>query len=141
MELSRLCWWRVRDYFNLELLIFVYEIVLFAANLLMADYHSVLMRKGRPIKHGWWALSYLILTAFLAYLGGSYVLAFVSVVLRKVVFDTALNIFNDRPLFFVSTETTSIIDRLHYWAFGKNSEIYMILYILILIVLNIWMAH
>ena len=51
-----------------------------------------------------------------------------TMLLRKFLFDTALNLYNGRAIFFVSKETTSIIDRVHYWAFGIHSEIYQVAY-------------
>ena len=141
MECYRICRNGIRDHFNLESVIFISEVLLIIANIWMALYHSKLMLSDRKIKHGWWGFAYIVLTAFLAYLSGSILLACVSLFIRKTVFDTALNLFNGRAVFFVSTETTSIIDRIHFKLFGKASAIYMILYIIAIILLNIWIAN
>jgi hypothetical protein len=121
-------------------MIWLYTIGLIGVNILMAWWHARLLKQSRPIKHGWWGLSYLILTAFLAYLSGSVLLAVNSLFIRKVFFDTALNLFNGRAIFFVSKETTSLIDRVHYWAFGMHSEIYMTIYLMVSVILTIWSA-
>lgn len=110
-----------------------------AANILMALQHHLMMQDGRKIKHGWWGLAYLAFAGVASLLTHSWILFVNSLFIRKVIFDTALNLFNHRPLFFVSTETTSIIDKLHYKLFKKKSEIYMTAYFIIIIILTILM--
>lgn len=115
-------------------------LILIAVNILMAWWHSRLLKQSRPIKHGWWGLSYIVLAAFLAYLSGSILVGVNSLFIRKVFFDTSLNLFNGRAIFFVSRETTSIIDKWHYKLFGMHSEIYMTIYLMVVVVLTVWIA-
>jgi len=53
----------------------------------------------------------------------------------------SLNLYNGRGIFFVSKETTSIIDRFHFWAFGVYSEIYQTMYFMGWIILMIKFAR
>lgn len=108
-----------------------------AINIIMAFHHHLMMQDGERIKHGWWGALYLSFAGLAGLLTNSWLLFVNSLFIRKVVFDTALNLFNHRPLFFVSTETTSIIDKLHYKIFKKNSELYMSIYFIVIIALTI----
>lgn len=104
------------------------QVFLIAFNIWMARYHSRLLKKDRKIKHGLWGGLYLAICIGITLLFGDLWLLIACFLLRKFLFDTALNLYNGRGLFFVSTETTSIIDRVHFWAWGKHSEIYQIVY-------------
>jgi hypothetical protein len=100
---------------------------LIAFNIWMARYHSRLLKRDKKIKHGLWGGLYLALAGGLSlWFGWWFFLS--TLLLRKFLFDTALNLYNGRAIFFVSKETTSIIDRVHYWAFGLHSEIYQVAY-------------
>ena len=114
------------------------ELLLLIANILMAWHHAELIEEGRPIRHGWWGAAYLALAICFAWLNQSWALFVASLFLRKIVFDLSLNIFRDLPIFYVSSSTTSIIDKLHYRFFGKRSEVYMSFYLLLLIFINIF---
>lgn len=118
-------------------MIFAGEIVLIAVNILMAWYHKKLIAARKPIKHGFWGFGYLIFSAALSIVLQSWVLMIASLFIRKVVFDLSLNLFREKPLFYVSSSTTSIIDRIHYWAFGNKGEIYYLIYFVAIILINI----
>jgi len=121
-------------------MIYAAEILLLGANLLMALRHSHIIEvEHKTPKHGWWGLAYVSLTAILCLLLHSWLLAVCSALLRKIAFDLALNKFRDKPLFYVSSSTTSIIDKIHNKIFGKKSEVYMAIYTLLLIVLNFFL--
>lgn len=115
------------------------EILLICLNVIMAGHHANLIKTGRPIKHGWWGLAYGAVVAILSGLwwwkSGSLwqgvELAICAAFVRKVFFDLPLNLFRGKPLFYVSTSTTSLIDRFHNKAFGNRSEVYMTIYFLI----------
>ena len=107
--------------------IYISQAFLIAINIWMARYHSRLLKKDKKIKHGLWGGLYLAVAGGLSICFGWWF--FLStLLLRKFLFDTALNLYNGRAIFFVSKETTSIIDRVHYWAFGIHSEIYQVAY-------------
>jgi hypothetical protein len=121
-------------------MIFIAEILLIIANLVMAAHHANLIKDERPIKHGWWGLSYIVFAVLVSWLNHSWMLLFLSILIRKVVFDLALNIFRGLPIFYVSSSTTSIIDKVHYKLFGKRSEVYMFAYLIAIIFLNIFLC-
>jgi hypothetical protein len=116
---------------------YISEILLVIVNIAMAYYHSTIFKKGKKVKHGWWGAAYLGLAGLLSFLSNSWVLFILCFPIRKVVFDLSLNAFIGRQLFFVSTETDSILDKLHYKLFGKKSEIYMAIYALLILVGNV----
>jgi hypothetical protein len=99
----------------------------------MAAWHAHLEKIKRPIKHGWWALVYCIPVAAVMYFQGllhfawnwkimwpevAYALACFAG--RLDVFNISLNEFRKLPIFYASTQTTSIVDRIEYWLVGKR---------------------
>lgn len=112
------------------------QVILLAFNFWMAGYHSRLIKKGITPYHGWWGLFYLVVLLGLSWLTSWWLIP-LGLLNRKVFFDTALNLYRDLPLFYVSSTTTSIIDRIHYKLFGKKSEIYMFFYFFCIILLNL----
>jgi len=119
--------------------IYISQAFLIAFNIWMARYHSRLLKKDKKIKHGLWGGLYLALAGGLSFWFGWWF--FLStLLLRKFLFDTALNLYNGRGIFFVSSETTSIIDRVHFWAFNIHSEIYQTMYFMGWVILMIKQA-
>lgn len=112
------------------------QIILIAVNIAMAYYHSVLIKKGKKIQHGYWGGGYLLLAGLLSVLTGSWVLMIFSLFVRKVVFDLSLNLFRGLPLFYVSKTPMSLIDVFHLVIFKDKIRIYMAVYLVIAIVLN-----
>lgn len=115
------------------------EVLLVLVNIAMAWWHSELIKDGKPIKHGLWGGGYLALAVLFSVLNHSWTFFVLSLFIRKVVFDLLLNSFRGLPLFYVSKSPKSIIDKLHLKWFGSNSELYMSIYFVILIVLNFFM--
>lgn len=111
-------------------------ILMVGVNLCMAWHHTDLIERGRPIRHGWWALGYLALAALFAVLNRSILLMVDLCLVRKVVFDLSLNLMRGLPLFYVSRTTTSIIDQIHYRLFGLNSKPYMALYFIAILIIT-----
>ena len=107
------------------------QLILIFLNIGMAKYHAYLIKSERKIKHGLWGGGYVIVCLALAWYFKSWVFFVAACLQRKVFFDLSLNLFRNLPLFYVSTTTTSIIDKWHYQLFGKRSEIYMIIYLLL----------
>lgn len=116
---------------------YILLILSIAVNIAMAAYHAKLIKAGKPIKHGYWGGSYVIFVASCFYFGNSWQLIICQLLARKVFFDVALNLFRGLPMFHVSTTTTSIIDKIHNRFFGKRSEIYLFIYLMVLIMLSI----
>lgn len=120
-------------------MIYILEILIISINVTMAYHHSNLIEDGKKIYHGWWGFLYFIFLLLTAWIGKSYILFLLGFPIRKVFFDLSLNLFRGLPLFYVSTKTTSLIDRLHNYIFGKKSEYYMFFYAVIVIVLNVFL--
>ncbi len=120
--------------------VYISQAFLIAFNIWMARYHSRLLKRDRKIKHGLWGGLYLLLAGCLSLCFGWWFFAS-TMLLRKFLFDTALNLYNGRGLFFVSQETTSIIDRIHFKLFGIHSEIYQTVYFMMWVVLMIKIAR
>ena len=108
---------------------FLFAALIIAYNIITAWWHSVLIKQGRRIYHGWWATAYLLLIGILCVVSGSGWLAIFSLLIRKPVFDVALNLFRDLPMFYVSSDPDSLIDDIHYSLFEKRSEIYLLIYL------------
>lgn len=108
-------------------------VILIAVNILMAKYHSHLIINGKRIQHGLWAFVYLSLVVLIS---RNWIFILNSFFLRKFFFDVSLNFFRGLPFFYVSTKTTSIMDKLHYKIFGKNSEFYQLIYLTIFVILS-----
>lgn len=120
-------------------MIYILEILLIVFNITMAWHHYQLIADGKRIYHGLWGSYYIAFAVLVAFVGKSWVLMILSLPLRKVVFDLSLNLFRGLPLFYVSTKTTSLIDKAHNYIFGKNSEVYMAFYFIIIIALNFFL--
>jgi hypothetical protein len=136
-------------------MIVILQIALVAVNIGMAWLHDKKIAKHKAIKHFVGGTVYLILAAgmpLLLFNGGGITreeiikasVFFVCALLqRKSIFDSALNLFRNLPLFYVSNEPrgksfweamdhdVSVIDWLHYKAFGNRSELYVIIYLLL----------
>ena len=110
-------------------------LLFFLANVLMAWYHSTLIKKCIKIRHGLWGGSYLVSVGLVSYFGNSWELAACLLFLRKWSFDISLNLFRDLPMFYVSKKPASIIDKAHNYLFGKRSEVYMAVYFIATIIL------
>lgn len=117
-------------------MIYIAEIILLAVNISMAAYHASLIKDEKKINHALWGGIYLVTAGLFSFFNHSWTLLVLSLFIRKVFFDLSLNLFLGRQLFYVSTETTSVIDKIHYKLFGKNSEIYMGIYLAVIVFLN-----
>jgi len=113
-----------------------------AINVIMAGIHANMIKEGKKIKHGLWGGGYLIGLVALCFAydwgGFNWWLLLDGLLIRKVFFDIPLNLFRGLPFFYVSSTTTSIIDRFHNSVFGKHSEIYMTIYFLASIYITVW---
>lgn len=114
----------------------VWVLIFFCLNLIMAGLHAEMIKKGRRIKHGLWGGGYLLTVFVLTYFVKSWELAICLLVLRKWSFDLSLNLFRGKPLFYVSANPASIIDKVHNSIFGKRSEPYMFFYMAATIILT-----
>ena len=81
-------------------------------NVVLAKIDADKIRDGVHIKHGINALVYCALIAPTLFLSWSYPIAMMA--LRRIVFDTSLNLFRGLPYDYISSSTTSIIDGISY---------------------------
>ena len=119
-------------------MIYLFEILLVIINVFMAWYHATLIEAHRPILHGVWGGAYLFILGMLSIKFG-WLFTFCGLLNRKVFFDLSLNLFRGLPIFYVSSSTTSILDKLHNKIFGTDSRIYMTIYLVILIALQFFL--
>lgn len=113
------------------------QLIFLAVNILMAWWHGRLIAKDKTIKHGLWGGAYLAAAIAVSWWAKSWQLFILLCLIRKVFFDTALNLFRGKNMFYVSSKTTSIIDKIHYKIFGVKSEIYIGIYLALIVFLNL----
>lgn len=76
----------------------------------MAIYHSVLIKRNKPIKHGLWSAIALAVAGLFGLINIWYIP--VMIFLRAMVFNGALNYFRHLPFLYTSPTSTSILDKL-----------------------------
>lgn len=113
------------------------QVLMIAANIWMAHYHASIFLKGGTVKHGLWGGAYVLVAGILSWIAGSWCLLLCYFLARKVFFDSFLNKFQKFSIFRVSKETSSILDQMHNWLFKSKSKVYLPLYFLVLIILNL----
>lgn len=118
---------------------FILTFLYICLNVFLAQIDAYKIRSGMRIKHGINAGVYILLCGIALYITRDTYFFVALMFLRKVVFDTSLNILRGLPYSYASSTTTSIIDRatyrlnqrLGYWLFyGIISLITLILIIL-----------
>lgn len=87
----------------------------------MAWWHSVLIKRNRPIKHGLWGGGFFLFSALVGFFFASIPLFLFCVISRKPVFDLSLNKFRGKELLHVSKSTASTIDDIHISLFGDKA--------------------
>lgn len=83
-------------------------------NILLANHDALKISRNQKIEHGINALVYLALILPAGYLTNSWIFLIGLLALRRIVFDTALNLIRGLKFNYISKTTTSIIDRLSY---------------------------
>ena len=83
-------------------------------NILLANHDALKISRNQKIEHGINALVYLALILPAGYLTNSWICLIGLLALRRIVFDTALNLIRGLKFNYISKTTTSIIDRLSY---------------------------
>lgn len=81
-------------------------------NILLAKIDAYKIKHNKRIRHAINALVYCVLVAPTFYISWHYPIAMLA--LRRIVFDTCLNLFRGLPFDYISATTTSIIDRISY---------------------------
>jgi hypothetical protein len=111
-------------------MIWLPELILILLTVGIAYWHSRLIRSGRPIKHGWWAVIAGVLIAAATWwewpnLSDLQLILFAVAqgCSRLVVFNVSLNLFRGLSWTYTSPTTTSVIDQLEGRLFGGRAWI------------------
>jgi hypothetical protein len=112
------------------------EIILLIINVIMAEWHTHLKDKNIRYNKDVYVIGYVGIALILTAISRSILLVPTAFLLHKVAYDFAYNIFRGLPLFFVSTSPMSLIDRIHFYFLGKYSEIYQVVYLLLILTIN-----
>lgn len=115
-------------------------LVLFTCiNIALAKYDAWKIKNNKWIYHGINAVIYLILLIYPYILTKDWFFMIALLSLRRIVFDTALNLFRGLRFDYISSTTTSIIDRLSYKFQAKYGYIPYYGMFFILIMLSIFL--
>lgn len=93
---------------------FILTFLYICLNVFLAQIDAYKIKVGIHIKHGVNAGVYILLCGITLYITRDVYFFIALMFLRKIVFDTFLNIFRGLPYNYASKTTTSIIDRLTY---------------------------
>lgn len=88
-------------------------------NIWMAFHHARLIGQNRPIRHGLWAAGYLAAVVLFCVLF-TWWYAPMLVLNRAIIFSPVLNLRRGLPINYISSTTTSVIDKLEFRLFGRN---------------------
>jgi hypothetical protein len=110
-------------------------ILFIAINIALAKYDSWRIARHKRIYHGINAVVYLILLVYPYIVTKDWFFIIALLSLRRIVFDTALNLFRGLRFDYISSTTTSIIDRLSYKFQAKYGYVpyYGVFFILIIL--------
>jgi hypothetical protein len=81
-------------------------------NIALAYIDAWKISKHKSIKHGLNAFIYCLLISPTILISWTYPIGLLA--LRRIIFDTSLNLFRGLPFDYISKSTTSVIDRLSY---------------------------
>jgi len=112
-------------------------ILFIAINIALAKYDSWRIARHKRIYHGINAVVYLILLIYPYIVTKDWFFIIALLSLRRIVFDTALNLFRGLRFDYISSTTTSIIDRLSYKFQAKYGYVPYYSMFFILIILSI----
>lgn len=108
------------------------HLIYLAFTISMAIYHSTLIKRGKVIKHAWWALLSVVIAGLFGLINWLYIPAFI--MMRALVFSPTLALFRHLPINYTSLTSTSIIDKLERKVFrtwGHKMGIYLGVFILL----------
>jgi hypothetical protein len=88
-------------------------------NIAMAFHHARLIKQNRPIRHGLWACAYMGAVVLSCVVFTWWYLP-ILVLNRAVIFSPVLNLRRGLPVNYISSSTTSVIDKLESRLFGRN---------------------
>lgn len=114
----------------------IYFIIYFSFCLMLAEDNATRIEKGKRIKHFWNGFYHLLWASF-AYLLFGFKAGVSVLLIGRLAFDTALNIFRDLPIDYVSPDPKSIVDKVEKYLFKSDGYTPKIIYLALLICLQI----
>jgi hypothetical protein len=122
-------------------------ILVLPVNIMLAWWHSRLIKAGRPIVHGLWGLLYAgligvaiwLLWPAVALLSHVSAFALACAAGRVPVFNIALNFFRGLSWDYMSATSTSIIDKIMLRLFGRNVRVLWAALIAVAIILQFFL--
>lgn len=129
-----------RSCVNLEYVNYLIELFFIGVCILNAWIDAKRIKGGKRIYHGVNGGIYLALT-FGSYFLGGWFLVLAVLIIRKVFFDVALNLFRGLPFFYFPQNPKSILDKLQYKVFNVNMEILWVVLVLLLLILNVFVLR
>jgi hypothetical protein len=124
---------------NMILLKIILIVVYILINMALAKYDAYKIATNKKIKHGINALVYVILILPTFNFTKSWVYLIGLLALRRIVFDTALNLYRGLKHDYISATTTSIIDRLSYDIQAKYGYLYYYGVFAIIVIISIFL--
>lgn len=99
-----------------------------AYNIGTAWLQARIIKANKPINHTLWAVLYVLFCWAVMWWAHNEFMAPFCLLIRKPLFDVALNLFRGLPFFYVSLNPKSIIDDIHFSLYGVRSELYLPVY-------------
>lgn len=118
-------------------MLIVIQILFALLNIGVAEYRHEVVSSRIHFRGNFNLFLYLLLAGIAAYCYSSVLLFVCLFLIRLVVFDVAFNVLRGMPVFHVNRASNSLIDTIHHKVFGNKSELYIPLYLLLLLTLNI----
>lgn len=103
-------------------------LLIVAYNIATAWVHAQIIKRNKPIHHWMWAAFYVAFCWGVMWWAHNEYMIFFCLFIRKPVFDVLLNFFRGLPLLYVSHDSGSLIDDVHFSLFGGKSIAYLIVY-------------
>jgi len=106
-------------------------------NLLMAWWHSALIKKQKRISHGIFGAGYLLAVAIVCIITHNWLQGPPLLFLRQLVVDPALNVMRVLPVHYTPKNPKSIIDQVENKLFGPHWNAKIATYIILFIVTEV----
>lgn len=110
-------------------------IIVVLYNILNAAIHADMIKKHKHIDHFAWGVLYALFISLLcAFNGEWWPIVLFCIVSRKPVFDISLNLMRGKSVWYVSSSTTSTIDRFINERIGLSPVVYQPLLVVLSII-------
>lgn len=119
--------------------IYIIEIIYSLVCVLLAWRDKEKINKGLRIYHAIGGATHITAAVLTSIFFGWWT-GFMILLIARIVFNTALNLFRGLPVDYVSTKPLAITDRIEKSIFGNDGIFPLVIYLVALIVLNIFYA-